>query len=210
MLRLIIREINDRILHFAIVIGLASAIVVMMLFSTIGSTSGQEVRLEGFTLVGLVICVVIFYGFGFAQIQSDRNKKVFAFLSTLAVTRGMMFLSKVIAGLVTIAVFFIPVSIAIQFVIRRYMSPMSIQSLAVTDMLWSVFFISLTAYGLGLVVGWGNGKIIPTLGGLFLTLLFYSIVVIKGIHLGDLLPVVAPVIISCFVIAYRKFMAASF
>jgi len=210
MFRLIWREIEDRIVYFVIAIILAAAIGGMTFY---GMSFWHDPDKKILVAVGFVIPVLtaaVFCGMGAGQIYSDRNKKILAFLSTLAVTRQQMFAAKLFVGTLAIGILFVPVAVMAEIWIAMFLPSMNIYRHVAHDYLLGAFFINLAGYSIGLVTGWNNSKVMPTLGGVFLALLLWNVVIIKGLKPGDLLVVVVPFIISCWMIAWRKFMTASF
>jgi len=208
MLKLIVREIDDNIIYFIIALILLAIIAGFMFYPPFASLVKYRIA-SIITVAALIISAILFSGMGANQIYADKNKKVLAFLSTLAVTRPMIFTAKLISGLLAIASLFVPVFIvsriwvSISFSLAPYKSVMN-------DYFLAAFLLNVVGYSIGLITGWVNGKIIPILGGLLLTLFLYGIIIIKGIGPGDLLGVLVPFILSCWIIAWRKFKNASF
>jgi len=51
-------------------------------------------------------------------------------------------------------------------------------------MIFTAFWAHLAGYGLGLLLGWNQGRIIPTFGPLLLSIVILCMILIKGFSLS--------------------------
>jgi hypothetical protein len=185
MLTLIKREIYDNIAYFVAAIILSLIIIIITLSAATYNFDPEEapVFAIGLSLPVIVILVIGFTSMGVSQMYIDKNKKISAFLSTLPVTRGRILTARIIAGILAILTFFLPVIITSSIVYRLFTPPIPIYEGIFFDIYTVTLLTSFACYCIGLQTGWKTGKLIPTMGGLFLTCVLVPIIIIKGFDL---------------------------
>ncbi|KPK71944.1 MAG: hypothetical protein AMJ79_16150 [Phycisphaerae bacterium SM23_30] len=127
-----------------------------------------------------------FAGIGSYQSYTDRNAKVSTFLCTLATTRHQIFAAKTIAAVVYILI--VLILLAGAYVILLMILPsrpvLLNPSGLLGRMIFTAFWAHLAGYGLGLLLGWNQGRIIPTFGPLLLSIVILCMILIKGFSLS--------------------------
>jgi len=210
MFALIKKEIEDCIAYYII-----AAIIVTIMVLIFARIRVPEIPIGVITFTWFVLPIIMtitsvfFCGMGVGQIYPDRNRKSLAFVATLSTTRTRIFLSKIFAGTICIVLMFTAVFIAAQVWLKTYLDIL-VYHLLVRDALATAFFVNLAGYSFGLMHGFSDRRIIPTLGACGLAMLFCSIVISKGIKPADTLIVIVPFAISCVFIAWRRFKRAVF
>jgi hypothetical protein len=131
----------------------------------------------------IAIVVIGICGLGVTQMYLDRNRKISAFLSTLAVSRGRILLAKIITGILVILTLLLPVAVAAEVLFRLFVPPVLIYPGIVFEVFITVFLMAFACYCIGLQTGWTSGRVAPTLGGIVLALIFIPLILIKGIGL---------------------------
>lgn len=213
MFTLIKREIEDNIVYFIgalIVSGTSIAIIASRI--TLGSSNHtiSTVPMIMFTVFGFLIpwMSLACASLGATQMYSDRDKKISAFLSTLATTRGKILAAKIITGILWILVVLLPIVIADVILLKIFSKAVPIH----TGLLVKIFSITVLTYSIcyciGLQMGWNQNKFLVILGTLVLILIFPSIMIIKG--LGVFTAVILPLlVIALIVLTWQKFMSTS-
>jgi len=117
---------------------------------------------------------------GGIQMYLDRNKKVSAFLSTLAVTRRQLLTAKMLVGLIWLLVALLPLIAAelILFRVKPLLIPVDYNLLV--RMYIVTGLCALSCYLLGSNLGLGRNRKVAVLGGLFFCLILISLIIIKG------------------------------
>jgi hypothetical protein len=191
MFTLIKREILDHIAYF---IGAAifSALFIIFLFSIISrhdsvrgrsrDYSDPEISL-GVGVPVIAVVVIGICGLGVSQMYLDKNRRISAFLSTLAVSRDRILLSRIITGILVILTLLLPVAVAAVVLLRLYTPDILNFSGMVFEIFLASFLTAFSCYCIGLQTGWTAGKVAPTLGGLLLTFIFLPLILIKGFDL---------------------------
>ena len=183
MFALIKREIEDNIvfyLMFAILSLGGSALMLGLAFCGDLEYPGDKWSLiiPGllFTAVGLLGVSTL----GSSQMYVDRTRKVSAFLSGLAVTRGRLFAAKITAGAIGILLMIGPIVIAAMITVEKFAVPIPVRWEVFREVTLVVFLVYLSGYSMGLVVGWAITKFNPGLLAIALTILFLPFVIVKG------------------------------
>jgi ABC-type transport system involved in multi-copper enzyme maturation permease subunit len=101
----------------------------------------------------MIIFPLMFCIHGADQIARDRTRKVSAFLCTLATTRSRIFAAKLIVGLIHILAMFIPFAVINMFFADWLAEPFFDVSTFWHRLLAMLFFVSVTAYCLGIMFG---------------------------------------------------------
>ena len=183
MFALIKREIEDNIifyLMFAILSLGASALMLGAVFYGDFEDPGNRAFLFIpcllFTFIGLLGVSAL----GSSQMYVDRTRKVSAFLSGLAVTRGRLFAAKITAGVIGILLMVAPIAIAAMMAVDKLAIPIPVTWEVFREVTLVVFLVYLSGYSMGLVIGWATTKFNPGLLAIALTILFLPFVVVKG------------------------------
>ena len=209
MLTLIKREIYDHIAYFLAAVILAAAMIFVICFSVFAiDPEDTPMFLFGLLTPGIVIFLFGSTGMGVSQMHLDRNWKISAFITTLPATRSQIFIARVIAGLLAILLFFIPLIIANIILYGFFVSPVPVYKEIIFDIFTVSFLITLSSYFIGLQTGWTTKRVIPSLAGLFLTCVLVTLVIIKGFnnYISFLLVLF---IIASIIRVHQKFISAS-
>ncbi len=166
-----------------------------------------EVFSKGF---GIPAVIVIFgiCAMGASQMYLDRTRKISAFLSTLAVSRGRILIARIITGILVILTLLVPLTITAVTLLRLYVSPVLIYPGMVFEIFVAVFLMAFACYCIGLQTGWTSGKIIPTLGGIALACIFVPLILIKGFGL-HIVVILVLFIVASLIRTWHTFMTTS-
>ena len=210
MYALIKREIQDHIVYF---IGAAafSAIFIIISISVIHNYNPREnppVFSIGLGVPTIAIVIIAFCAMGATQMYTDKNRKISAFLSTLAVSRSRILLARIITGILAILTLLVPLTITAVTLLRLYVPPVPIYPGMVFEISVVVFLMVFACYCLGLQTGWNSGKIIPTLGGIALTCIFVPLILIKGFGL-HIVVILVLFIVASLIRIWHTFMSTS-
>lgn len=181
MFALIRREIRDHAVFFLGAIILSAVSVGLSLpmldnYRRIESAAFDS----GFGVIVLAIVVLGFFAMGSVQMYTDRTRRVSAFISTLSVSRSRILLAKIIAGVLAILVALVPMAVAITILLQIHAPPIPIYSAMVLEVFAGIFLLVLACYCVGLQAGWNSGRFAPALGGLGLTCILATLILIKG------------------------------
>jgi hypothetical protein len=202
MFTLIKREIRDNIVYFIGAAVLAAIFVVISI--PIVSRYDYSQRRANLAPQGLImsvgvpvvaIMVIGICGLGVSQMYLDRTRKISAFLSTLAVSRGRILSARIITGILVILTLLVPVTVTAVVLLRLFVPPILIYPGIVFEIFIAVFLMAFACYCIGLQTGWTSGKVTPTLGGIVLAYILVPLILIKGFGLQIV------VILGLFVIA---------
>jgi ABC-type transport system involved in multi-copper enzyme maturation permease subunit len=209
MFTLIGREIRDNITLFIIAMFISMigiiAIVMNVTYNhdTVGMTNILTMILSVFQGVGFWIFVLC-AAFGSLQIYGDREKKMSAFLCTLAATRRTIFTAKILAGVFLILAALLPLVITAVIILVKLAPEL------MSNQLVKVFIIGfvncLLSYSLGLRAGLMRNKILGVLYFIFGALVFLSLFIIKGVS-TDTIIILAILICSSIYLVYQKFIS---
>jgi len=185
MWTLIKREIKDNIIMFLLAVilaGICEAVVVSGFLRTDAQFAPVGIPLAvymifPFFIISLSLLAVAMGG---VQMYLDRNKKVSAFLSTLAVTRRGLLSAKMLVGIIWLAVALLPLVTAELFLfqVRPRLIPVDYNLLVRIYIVTAL--CALSCYLLGSNLGLGRNRIIAILAGALLCLILISLIVIKG------------------------------
>jgi hypothetical protein len=217
MFTLIKREILDHIVYF---IGAAvlSAIFIVITISIIsqyessqsrGYNSGDtEVFRVGIGVPIIAVVVIGICGLGVTQMYLDRNRKISAFLSTLAVSRGRILLAKIITGILVILTLLMPLAVTAVVLLHLYTPSVLNFSGMVFEIFVAVFLMAFACYCIGLQTGWTSGKVAPTLGGIVLACILIPFILVKGFGL-QIVVILVLFIIASLIRTWHTFMTTS-
>ena len=181
LLTLIKNEIHDYIVYFFGAL-IFSVILIGISISIIYNYKPVELPLFSIGLGILVITIAIlgFCVMGAIQMYTDRTRNISAFLLTLPVRRNQILIARIVTGLLVILTFFVPAAIVVVFLSRLFIHPVPMYNGMIFEISESVFLMAFACYCLGLQTGWSSNKIIPILGGLVLTFILVTLIVVKG------------------------------
>lgn len=217
MFTLIKREILDHIVYF---MGAAIFSVIFILLSISVISQFESFQRRGYNpgdtevfrvTIGvpiIAIFVIGICGLGVTQMYLDRNRKISAFLSTLAVSRGRILLAKIITGILVILTLLLPVAVAAEVLLRLFVPPVLIYPGIVFEVFITVFLMAFACYCVGLQTGWTSGKVTPTLGGIILACIFVPLILIKGFGL-QIVVILMLFIIASLIRIWHTFMTTS-
>jgi ABC-type transport system involved in multi-copper enzyme maturation permease subunit len=216
MLTLIKREIEDNIVHFIVAVILAAIIIAIGISMAYRSESGGMDAIDRFlqdvllllAISLLAIWCTLLCGMGVGQMYTDRTKKISSFLLTLPVTRRRILIARVIAGILAILLVLVPVTVTVLVLLQRFGPPIPFYNNLVFRIFIAAFLVSFACYCIGLHGGWNSGKVAPTLGSLFLALIFIPLVIIKGIS-PQVFVILLLFIAALLIRTWQKFMTTS-
>jgi hypothetical protein len=212
MLTLILREIEDNwvfLLAAALLACVFSFLIGWQMYSVNGNNEGAITIVLG---VNAVAGIFVFCGLGASQMYWDRMKKISSLLTTVPVTRNQIFTARVVTGLITVVIGFIPTVVTVE-VITNLIEQSSTNNLppvyGMTAGLWlPILLFCFASYFIGLQAGWTSNKIMPTLGGILLSLILSCVILIKGFELQAYL-ILVPFIVCCIYRAWHKYSTAA-
>ncbi len=181
MYALIKREIRDHIIFFigAVVLsGTLSGLAIPMLDNH--SRSGMAEFDSGIGFIVFTIVIFGFFALGSVQMYTDRTRRVSAFISTLSVSRNRILLAKIIAGVLAILIALVPLAVTVTILLRIYAPPIPAYSAMVLEVFAGTFLAVLACYCIGLQAGWSSGRLAPSLGGIGLTCILATMILING------------------------------
>ena len=181
MFTLIKREMQDHIIYFIAAAALSAILIIVL--TTSAFQHGTRIDWDDLIAPATPFAIIIMLGFcamGVSQMYTDRNRRISAFVSTLPVTRTQILLARIITGILTILIFFVPLVVTITVLIRWFEPPIPMYTGIVFDMSTTALLMTFAGYCLGLQTGWSSSKVTPTLSGLALTCIFVPLVFIKG------------------------------
>jgi ABC-type transport system involved in multi-copper enzyme maturation permease subunit len=183
MFALIKREIRDHVVFFygAIIL---SAVLVGTSISMFDGSRNRWIRTDdsvaGIGMGAAAIIVLGLFGMGAVQMDTDRARRISAFISTLPVGRSRILLAKIFAGILAILVSLVPAALAVTILIGIYTPPVPLYSAMILEVFAGMFLAAFACYCIGLQAGWSAGRVGPVLAGLGSTCILASIILIKG------------------------------
>jgi len=214
MFALIKREIRDHIVYLILAASLA-VIFILVSFSIISKFEYiTEARYDlvgvpvGVGVPAVTIVIIGICGLGAAQMYSDKTRKISAFLSTLAVSRGRILLARIITGILVILTLLVPLAITAVILLRLYVPPVLIYPGMVFEIFVTVFLMAFACYCIGLQIGWNSNAVTPTLGALFLTGILVPLIIVKGFGL-QIVVILVLFIIASLIRTWHTFMTTS-
>ncbi|MBN1805014.1 MAG: hypothetical protein JW837_07175 [Sedimentisphaerales bacterium] len=202
MFTLIKREIRDHIVYLILAACLAGIFILISVpvvsrynsSQDRGSSDSQAV-IMGVGIPASIIVILGICGLGAAQMYLDRTRKISAFLSTLAVSRGRILIARIATGILVILTFLLPLIGTVVILFRLFVPPILFSGGMIFEIFLTIFLMVFACYCIGLQTGWNSNPITPSLGGLFLTGIFIPLVLIKGFGLQVV------VILALFIVA---------
>jgi len=216
MFTLVKREIRDHIVYLILAACLAG-IFIFISVPVIGryeavkrATSSYES--PGFAFgIGVPVSVIVIIGIcglGAAQMYLDRTRKISAFLSTLAVSRGLILTARIVTGILVILTFLVPLAVAVVILFRLFVPSVLFPGVMLFEIFLTVFLMAFACYCIGLQTGWNSNPITPSFGGLFLTGIFVPLILIKGFGL-QIIVILVLFIIASLIRIWHMFMKTS-
>jgi len=184
MLTLIKREIKDYFIYFIAAI-IFAGIIIGLFLSVIFEYRPLYRLMSNLGIVITIAAVVIFgfYAMGAAQMYTDKNRRISAFLSTLPVSRSRILIARMVTGMLAILTLLIPLAIVPIILLRIFAPPIPLYSGVVFEVFIGMFLTAFACYCIGLQAGWNFSSLMPALGGLGLTCILVSLILVKGFGL---------------------------
>jgi hypothetical protein len=219
MFTLIKREIRDHIVYFigSAVLSAIFIIISLSVISKLESSANErrgyipgdpEVFSIGVGVPTFAVIVIGICGLGVSQMYLDRSRKISAFLSTLAVSRGAILSAKIITGILVILTLLVPLAVTAIVLLRLYTPSVLNFSGMVFEIFVAVFLMAFACYCIGLQTGWTSGKVAPTLGGIVLAYIFVPLILIKGFGL-QIVVILVLFIIASLIRIWHSFTTTS-
>ena len=181
MFALIKREIRD---HIAFFIGavILSGILIGVSISLLFEFYMIDLAASRIGVVITVVTIIIFgfFSMGAIQMYTDRTRRISAFVLTLPAGRGRILLARMAAGTLAILILLVPLAIATTILLRLFTPPIPVYSKMLLEVFAGTFLAAFTCYCIGLQAGWNSNRLGPSLGGLGLTCVLVSIILVKG------------------------------
>jgi ABC-type transport system involved in multi-copper enzyme maturation permease subunit len=181
MFALIRREIRDHIAFFigaVILSGILIGVSISLLFEFYMIDLAAS-RI-GVVITVVTIIIIGFFAMGAIQMNTDRTRRISAFVLTLPVGRGRILLARMAAGTLAILILLVPLAIATTVLLRLFTPPIPVYSGMLLEIFAGTFLVAFACYCIGLQAGWNSNRLGPSLGGLGLTCILVSIILVKG------------------------------
>ncbi len=181
MFTLIKRELTDSIIPI-IQAAVATGIILALIFFYNSTEQKPVEKAISLTAFLLFLNMLVLYVAASFQIRSDRNKKIFSFLSTLPTTRNQIFLAKIIAAVISILTIIIPVAVTALILIKKSVpAPVfSAYQPIILKVSAIIFLMYLAIYCFGLQNGWGQKKLSSVVSFFVLNFVIALSLIIKG------------------------------
>jgi ABC-type transport system involved in multi-copper enzyme maturation permease subunit len=214
MLTLIKREIADAVVFFMINAIFMSILAGMLVYRVaIGWGSNQivgvpSVMYNTFVIFPFTFLPLIAAALGASQINSDRDKKISSFLTTLATTRQQILSAKIITGVLWILLIILPIA-ATDAVLLKVFPMIAVPDVGFLIRLFvTIFLCGVACYSFGLLIGWRSGKLVPASAIILVTPFLVSLMAIKGVGLQTVIFFVL-FIFAAIIRTWQKFMSSS-
>ena len=209
MYALIKREIRDHRVFFMGAV-ILSTVLIGLTTATLDSHRWIEKAAfdSGAGATVLPIVVLGFFGMGAVQMDTDRIRRISAFISTLAVSRNRILLAKIIAGVLAILIALVPWAVTVAVLLRIHAPPIPIYSVMVLELFAGTFLVTLACYCIGLQAGRNSGRLVPWIGGLALTFILATLILIKGFA-PEIMVILSLFIAASLIRTWHVFTSAS-
>lgn len=209
MYALINREIHDHAVFFIGAVILAASLIGLAV-TALDNQRPIEAALfgSGGGVIALVILVPGLFAMGSVQMYTDKTRKISAFVSTLPVSRSRILLAKICTGVLVILTALVPWAVAVAILLQIKAPPVPMYWVIARDVLAGTFLIGFACYCIGLQVGWNSGKVAPALGGLGLTCILASLILIKGLA-PEIMIMLSLFIAASLIRTWHKFTSSS-
>jgi len=184
MLTLIKREIRDHALFFIGAFILSAVLIVLSIATLDDHDWIEEAAFD--SPAGVIVSTIVafvFFAMGAVQMDTDRIRKISAFISILSVSRNRILLAKIIAGLLAILITLAPLAVTVTILLRIHAPPIPIFYVIVLEIFSGTFLMTLACYFIGLQAGWNSGRLTSVIMGLVLTCILSTLILIKGFTL---------------------------
>lgn len=206
MLTLIKREIRDHALFFIGAFILSAVMIVLSIATLDGHRWIEDEETWGIGAIALTIIVFVLFAMGAVQMDSDRIRKISAFISILSVSRVRILLAKIIAGLLAILIALVPLAVTVTILLRIHAPPIPVFHVMVLEIFSGAFLITLACYFIGLQAGWNSGRLPPVIIGLFLICILLTLILIKGFTL-EITVILLLFIVASLIRTWHLFMS---
>ncbi len=209
MYALIKREIHDHRVFFLGAVVLAGATISLLISMLRVHNNPVDAIFE--SIGGGVTLVIILLGFftmGAVQMYTDRIRRISAFVSTLPVSRSRIFAARICAGALAILTALVPLSVVATILLRIDAPPLPTYDAIARDVCAGAFLMTFACYCIGLQIGWDSGRIAPALGGIVLTCILGSLVLIKGFA-PEIMIILSLLIAASLIRTWHKFASVS-
>jgi len=209
MYALIRREIQDNALFFMGAVVL-SAVLIALAIGTLDSHRWIEKAAldSGAGAIVLPIVVLGFFAMGAVQMDTDKIRKISAFMMTLPTSRNRILLAKIIAGVLAILTALVPLAIAVTILLRIHAPPIPIYFTMVIEVFAGTFLAGFACYCLGLQAGWNSRRIVATFSGLGLTCILVTLILIKGFD-REIMVILSAFIVAVLIRTWHLFTSTS-
>ena len=212
MFALIKREIQDHIVYF---IGAAvfAVFFIIMSISILHNYNPRHGPPVFAILIGVPAVTIVIFGIGAmgaTQMYLDKTRKISALLSTLATSRNRILLARIIAGILAILTLLVPLTIAAVILMRFFtiLIPIPMFPGMVFEISVVVFLMAFACYSIGLQTGWNSNPVTPSLGALFLTCIFVTLIFVKGFGV-HIVVILVLFIVASLIRTWHTFMTTS-
>jgi lysylphosphatidylglycerol synthetase-like protein (DUF2156 family) len=206
VLTLIRREIRDQLLYIALPCFFS---VVMICIAAVSSWWGVpapiSLALTANLMTGLFLGLCCL---GTVQMHADRAGRISVLLSTLAVTRGQIFLARVLVGVLTLLIAVIPLVITALVLPGQIIPRVSSYHHVLAAVSVTISLAGFACYSIGLLVGWRTSRAWMLIGSILLLALVASLVWIKGFGV-DAMAVLLLLIAAALFRAGSQFVSTS-
>ncbi len=209
MFTLIKREIRDNLVYFVGAIAISGIFICISIPPLYHSDTRFPPLLDMLGVIAVIIGSLAFYAMGATQMYIDKNRRISAYLATLSVSRDQILAARIVAAVLAILIFFVPLiimAIISIHLLNRYSYP-PYQTM-IFEVSTAILLLIFACYCIGLLTGWTEGKIVPALGGFILVFILSSLVVVKGFGF-DFFVILIPFIAACLFRVRQKFISTS-
>ena len=208
MFTLIKREIEDNIAYFLGAAFLSGILIVLSILAVSANEASEPIVFVGLWVPVIIVLILGSPAMGVTQMYMDRTRRISAFLSGLPVTRGQILAARIVAGILAILTLLVPLTITAVVLYRLFAPPVLMYSGLISNIFIVTFLMSLACYCLGLLTGWTSSKVTPTLGGLTLTCILVTLILVKGFGL-HIVVILLLFITASLVCTWHKFASTS-
>ncbi len=209
MYALIKREIRDHAVFFIGAVILAASLIGLAVPALDNHRTMEAAAFSsGGGVIALVVVVLGLFAMGSVQMYTDKIRKISAFVSTLPVSRSRILLAKICAGILVLLTTLVPLAVAVAILLQINAPPVPMYWALARDVFAGVFLAGFACYCIGLQVGWNSGKVAPALGGLGLTCILASLIVIKGFA-PEIMIILSLFIAASLIRTWHKFTSSS-
>ena len=205
MLSLIWREIRDNIV--GVVTPCLAGVIMIALAVHITVSQGVPHIVAPLGMLTFVL-LIGFCALGAAQMYGDRANRISSLLSTRGVTRRRIFAARVLVGVLTVLVSFVPVALTITILLWMSVPFLVFYWRLIVGLSVTAILMGIACHCIGLLIGWTTSKAWLLVGNLLLAALLVSLVWIKGFG-PDVAVLLLLLIGAMLVRVWRTFAAAS-